>query len=222
MRTLKTKHSLFAIPAALCILFACNNSSDYKNDKDSISKQSAVVEQTNVDTNAINNGGATIGPAADTTAVHADNAGTTTDTKKSIVKHTPTKKGHKGEARITVYSPRYTGKMEEDKEGIYNYTEIKPMFPGGEAELAKFIKANIQYPQAAIDDGVEGTVMVTFAVNENGKVFSPKLKEEKVGYGLDEEALAAVRKMPKWTPGRIKGKNVKTYYDLPITFSLED
>ncbi len=221
MKVQQTKHAIFAIPAAICLFFACNNGSDYKTDKDSIKQQSAVIEQTIVDTNAMGTGNATVGPTKDTTAVNADKREATV-AKKTMAKKSPAKKGHKGVVRIAVYNPTYTAKMEEDNNGIYNFTEIKPMFPGGEAELAKFIQANIRYPQNAIDDGVEGTVVVTFAVNEKGKVFSPKLKDEKVGYGLDEEAMAAVGKMPRWTPGRVKGKNVKTYYDLPITFTLAD
>ncbi len=221
MKVQQTKHAIFAIPAAICLFFACNNSSDYKTDKDSIQKQNAVIEQSNADTNAMGNGNPTVGPAKDTAVVNAHKLDATA-ANKTMAKKSPAKKGHKGVARIAVYSPDYTAKMEEDNNGIYNYAEIKPMFPGGEAELAKFIQANIQYPQNAIDDGVEGTVVVTFAVNEKGKVFSPKLKDEKVGYGFDEEAMAAVGKMPRWTPGRIKGKNVKTYYNLPITFTLAD
>ena len=221
MSAIKINYFLFAVAAALCIFSACGNGNDYKDDKDSISKQSAVVEQTNVDTNAINNGGATVGPVADTTSIPAASAATA-DTKKVVVTHSPAKKGHKGHARMAAYSPNYTAKMEEDKNGIYNFAEVKPTFPGGEKELDKFIQDNIKYPQDAMDNGVEGTVIISFAVNENGKVFSPKLTHEKLGYGLDEEALAAVRKMPKWSPGRVKGKNVKTYYSLPITFTLAD
>jgi periplasmic protein TonB len=217
MKAQQNKHAIFAIPAAMCILLACNNSNDYKSDKDSLQKQSAVIEQSSIDTNVIT----TVGPARDTTDAAASNT-VGIATKSALAKKNPAKKGHKGVTRIAIYNPTYTAKMEEDKNGIYNYAEIKPMFPGGEAELAKFIQSNIQYPQSAIDDGVEATVVVTFAVNEKGKVFSPKLKDEKVGYGLDEEALAAVRKMPRWTPGRVKGKNVKTYYNLPITFTLAD
>lgn len=107
-----------------------------------------------------------------------------------------------------------------DKEGIYNRAEIKPSFPGGQQALAKFIQDNIVYPDAAIDNGVEATVDVVFAVDETGKVYTPRLKNEKEGYGLDEASLNVVSKMPKWNPGQIKGKNVKSYYTLPISFVI--
>ena len=107
-----------------------------------------------------------------------------------------------------------------DKEGIYNRAEIKPSFPGGQQALAKFIQDNIVYPDAAIDNGVEATVDVIFAVDEAGKVYTPRLRNEKEGYGLDEASLNVVSKMPKWNPGQIKGKNVKSYYTLPISFVI--
>lgn len=108
-----------------------------------------------------------------------------------------------------------------DKEGIYNRAEIKPSFPGGQQALAKFIQDNIVYPDAAIDNGVEATVDVVFAVDEAGKVYTPRLRNEKEGYGLDEASLNVVSKMPKWNPGQIKGKNVKSYYTLPISFVIQ-
>lgn len=110
--------------------------------------------------------------------------------------------------------------IEMDKEGIYNRAEIRPSFPGGQGALAKFIQENIVYPDAAIDNGVEATVDVVFAVDENGKVYTPRLKNEHQGYGLDEASLNVVSIMPKWNPGQIKGKNVKSYYTLPISFVI--
>ncbi len=111
--------------------------------------------------------------------------------------------------------------MEMDKEGIYSRTEIKPTYPGGEAALAKFIQDHIVYPDKAIDQGIEGTVEVMFAVDENGKVYTPFVKGSRQGYGLDEEATKVVSQMPRWNPGQIKGKNVKSYYTLPISFQIQ-
>lgn len=217
---------LVAAATSVCMLFACNSNKDYKTDGDTVdaaSKQTAVSQQTNVDTAAMNNGGSTA-PPADSTVVNpsapASSAGAPAASSKGSAKPNMAKKGHKGQIRTAVRSERMTGKMEEDKNGVYNYTEVLPMYPGGQNNLDQFVQSHIQYPQDAIDNGVEGTVTVTFAVDENGKVYSPSIKGEKLGYGLDEEAMKVVNQMPKWTPGRIKGKNVKTYYDLPITFTL--
>lgn len=212
MKILNNTSGLLAVTAYTCLLFACGSSSDYKNDNDSTSKQNAVIEQSNVDTNAMKNDGSQPAMANDTSSSKT--------TKTVMAQPNPAKKGHKGTIRMAVYKPGAKDKMEADKEGVYNYAEIRPMFPGGENELEKFVQDNIKYPQDATDNGVEGTVTVIFAVDETGKVYAPKLKDEKLGYGLDDEAIAVIKKMPRWTPGRIKGKNVKTYYNLPITFSL--
>ena len=110
--------------------------------------------------------------------------------------------------------------IEQDAQGIYNRAEIKPTYPGGEAALAKFIQDNIVYPDPALDNGVEADVNVVFAVDENGKVYTPMVKGERTGYGLDEAATNVVSKMPRWNPGQIKGKNVKSYYNLPISFKI--
>jgi len=109
-----------------------------------------------------------------------------------------------------------------DKEGVYARAEIMPMFPGGEDALRKYIEDNIRYPEQALDNGTEGTVTVKFAVDENGKVYTPVVdpSSAKPGDGLEQEALRVVNSMPRWTPGRIKGKNVKTMYSLPITYRL--
>lgn len=112
--------------------------------------------------------------------------------------------------------------IEMDKEGIYNRAEIKPSYPGGEKALAKFIQENIVYPEDAIDNGVEATVDVVFAVDEAGRVYTPRIKGEREGYGLDQASLDVVSKMPKWNPGQIKGKNVKSYYSLPISFVINN
>ena len=114
----------------------------------------------------------------------------------------------------------YKMTIEMDKEGIYNRAEIRPSYPGGQKALAKFIQDNIVYPESAIENGVEGSVDVVFAVDENGKVYTPMIKGNKAGYGLDDASLDVVNKMPRWNPGQIKGKNVKSYYTLPISFKI--
>jgi protein TonB len=119
------------------------------------------------------------------------------------------------------YDIRYsTIPIEINSQGIYSRAEIKPTYPGGEKALARFIQDNINYPESAIDEGVEGTVEVVFAVDENGRVYTPYIKGSRAGYGLDEEATRVVSKMPTWNPGQIKGRNVKSYYSLPISFVI--
>lgn len=110
--------------------------------------------------------------------------------------------------------------MEKDRQGIYYRTEVKPSYPGGEKALAKFIQENIVYPEAALENGVEGEVVVGFAVDERGVIYTPIIKGDLAGYGLDEAATNVVAKMPVWNPGQIRGMNVKSYFSLPIKFRI--
>jgi len=114
-----------------------------------------------------------------------------------------------------------SSKMETDKMGYYNYTETAPTFPGGQGSLESYINNNIHYPEAAIDNGAEGTVNVMFTIDENGKPGNAKTTGTAIGYGLEEEAIRVVNSMSNWTPGTIKENKVKAWYTLPITFQLE-
>jgi TonB family protein len=149
---------------------------------------------------------------------------TITTKKLGIAKPNPAKKGGKGKvivvSNVAVVKPLSNAPKVMDNEGYYERVDVLPSYPGGDKALAKFVENNITYPQDAINDGVEGTVNVMFAVDENGTVYTPSTKGEALGYGLDEAAANVVRKMPRWNPGSIKGKNVKTHFTLPITFQI--
>jgi TonB family protein len=113
-------------------------------------------------------------------------------------------------------------KMEKDKMGYYNRTEVLPAFSGGQSAMENYIVNTIEYPQDAIDNNVEGIVTVQFGVDESGNVSNVSAVGNKIGYGLEEEAIRVISKMPKWTPGQVKGKNVKTWRILPINYRLEE
>jgi len=113
-------------------------------------------------------------------------------------------------------------KIERDKDGVYNKVETMPTYPGGEAALQTFVENHVNYPQQAVDQNAEGTVRVSFIVDEKGNVVKPSVISGVTGNtALDEEALRVVQQMPKWKPGMVKGKTVKTRLSLPITFQLE-
>jgi len=134
-------------------------------------------------------------------------------------KPNPAKKGLKGKA--TVVAPvRSSEKMEADASGVYANAEYLPTYPGGATALQKYFNDHIEYPSDASNEGIEGTVNVSFVVDENGKLSSPQVVGEKMGYGLEEEALRIIKTMPSWNAGKLKGKNVKTRYTLPVRFSL--
>ena len=124
----------------------------------------------------------------------------------------------KGRASASMKADDASAKIEKDKMGIYSRAEVSPNYGGN---LESYIQDNIQYPQDAIDNNIEGTVQVQFAVDENGKVTNVSTLGNKLGYGLEEEAIKVVSAMPKWTPGQVKGKKVKTWRTLPIVYQLE-
>lgn len=157
-------------------------------------------------------------PKIEKPAVPDQMATVTSDTSKA--KPNPAKKGMKGKVAVKGMAKPANAVIETDKEGIYTSSEILPSYPGGEDALANYFSKNINYPEEASMEGMEGTVVINFVVDENGHVHSPVIASPRLGYGLEEEALRVFNTMPAWTPGRIKGKNVKTRYTLPISFQL--
>ncbi|NVO02915.1 MAG: energy transducer TonB [Bacteroidetes bacterium] len=101
----------------------------------------------------------------------------------------------------------------------YTFVEQMPEFVGGEEALMLFLKNNISYPDEAKEKGIKGTVYVTFIVDVDGKLLNPEILKGP-HYLLNNEVLRVVNKMPKWHPGRIKGKPVPVQFNLPIKFLL--
>jgi periplasmic protein TonB len=97
--------------------------------------------------------------------------------------------------------------------------EELPQFPGGEKELFKFVSTNLNYPDIASQQGIEGIVYVTFTVEKDGSVGDIEILRG-IGGGCDEEALRVVSIMPAWKPGTQKGKPVSVRYNMPVRFSL--
>lgn len=126
-----------------------------------------------------------------------------------------------GKASIGMEKTETREKMRKDKMGYYNYTEVLPVYSGGQEALESYITNNIEYPQEAIDNSIEGTVNVQFAVDEKGNISNVKTIGPEIGYGLEQEAVKVVAAMPQWSPGQVNGKKVKTWRILPITYRLE-
>lgn len=133
---------------------------------------------------------------------------------------TKTKKKGKVSANVAIANYKET-KVKKDKDGVYTKPEVMPSYPGNNDALSNYINTNLKYPEQAIDNNVEGTVQVQFVVDRDGKVSDVKTIGNKLGYGLDEEAVTVVSNLPKWTPGKVNGKNVKTRLTIPITYKLE-
>lgn len=104
---------------------------------------------------------------------------------------------------------------------IFDRAEVMPVFPGGPAALMKFLGSNIRYPAIARENGLEGKVIVKFYVDTDGTVRDPQVLKDGVGGGAGDEAIRVIKTMPKWSPGSQRGKSVKVYYTLPVTFKLQ-
>ena len=103
---------------------------------------------------------------------------------------------------------------------IFTVVEDMPGFPGGEEELFRFLGKNIKYPAMAKDAGIKGMVYVNFVVWIDGTIKDVKVLRG-IGGGCDEEAMRVVKSMPKWKPGKQRGKTVPVSYNLPIRFTLK-
>ena len=121
------------------------------------------------------------------------------------------------ETKVQVYIP--VEEDEEEEAQIFTVVESMPDFPGGDAARIKYLNNNIKYPQMARESGIQGKVFVTFVVEKNGKVTDVKVLRG-IGGGCDEEAIRVIKNMPKWVPGKQRGKPVRVQFNLPIIFKL--
>ncbi len=127
-----------------------------------------------------------------------------------------TKYGARINQGIRVYDePKVPG-----SETIYHSVEQMPRFPGGEAALVKYIDTHIKYPPSAVQNRVQGKVIVQFVVKKDGSIGEVKVVRS-VDKDLDKEAIRVVKSLPKFTPGRQNGQVVSVWYTLPVTFKLK-
>lgn len=121
---------------------------------------------------------------------------------------------------IEVYVPPVREEEEVVEQEIFTVVESMPEFPGGAGKMMEFIAKNIKYPAMARESGIQGRVFVNFVVEPNGSVSNVKVLRG-IGGGCDEEAIRVVESMPKWTPGRQRGKAVRVSFNLPVRFTLQ-
>lgn len=126
----------------------------------------------------------------------------------------------KGQAVEIKYVPEVVEEEEVEEQQIFQVVEEMPEFPGGMAECLKFLAKNIKYPTIAQENGVQGRVIVQFVVNQDGSIVDPVVVRSVDPY-LDKEALRVIKMMPKWKPGKQRGKAVRVKYTVPVTFKLQ-
>ena len=118
------------------------------------------------------------------------------------------------------YVPVEVEEEEPEEQQIFQVVEEMPEFPGGMAECLKFLGKNIKYPTISQENGVQGKVIVQFVVNKDGSIVDPVVVRSVDPY-LDKEALRVIKTMPKWKPGKQRGKAVRVKYTVPVTFKLQ-
>ena len=111
-------------------------------------------------------------------------------------------------------------KPKEEETKVFDVVEKMPSFPGGDAELMKYLSTHIKYPVVAEENGIQGRVIATFVVERDGSISDVKVIKS-VDPSLDKEAIRVLKSMPKWIPGKQNGSAVRVKYTVPVTFRLQ-
>jgi protein TonB len=109
--------------------------------------------------------------------------------------------------------------VEEDDEEVFMVVENMPEFPGGDLGLMKYIQKNVKYPPIAKEYNITGKVYISFVVDKSGSVTNVKVVRG-VDKNLDAEAVRVIESLPKYKPGKQRGKAVKVMFTVPINFTL--
>jgi len=109
--------------------------------------------------------------------------------------------------------------VEEDDDEVFMVVENMPEFPGGDLGLMKYIQKNVKYPPIAKEYNITGKVYISFVVDKSGSVTNVKVVRG-VDKNLDAEAVRVIKSLPKYKPGKQRGKAVKVMFTVPINFTL--
>lgn len=119
------------------------------------------------------------------------------------------------------YVPVEVEEEEPEEQTIFEVVEEMPEFPnGGQAGLMQYLAKNIKYPTIAQENGTQGRVVCQFVVNKDGSIVDVKVLRSVDPY-LDKEAVRVISTMPKWKPGKQRGKPVRVKYTVPVMFRLQ-
>ncbi len=108
---------------------------------------------------------------------------------------------------------------EADLDAVYDFPEENPEFKGGMQKMYEYLRDNIQYPEMAKENGIQGKVFVQFVVGKDGAIRDIKVLKG-IHKTLDKEAVRVVKSMPKWNPGKQLGIPVSVRFTLPIKFKI--
>lgn len=125
-------------------------------------------------------------------------------------------------AQVQTYTPPAVVEEEEEESAqqIFTVVEEMPEFPGGQGALLQYLAKSIKYPVIAQENGIHGRVTCSFVVEKDGSVTDIQVVRG-ADPSLDKEAIRVITAMPKWKPGKQRGKPVRVKYTVPVTFRLQ-
>ena len=122
---------------------------------------------------------------------------------------------------VVIAAPVEAPVEEEEEEVVFVVVESMPEFPGGQQALFKYLSENVKYPVIAQENGIQGRVICQFVVNKDGSIVDVEVVRSGGDPSLDKEAIRVIKSMPKWKPGKQRGKPVRVKYTVPVNFKLQ-
>jgi len=125
------------------------------------------------------------------------------------------------EEEVVIAAPVSAPEEDEEEEVVFVVVESMPEFPGGQQALFKYLSENVKYPVIAQENGIQGRVICQFVVNKDGSIVDVEVVRSGGDPSLDKEAVRVIKSMPKWKPGKQRGKAVRVKYTVPVNFKLQ-
>ena len=125
------------------------------------------------------------------------------------------------DVEVVIAAPVEAPVEEEEEEVVFVVVETMPEFPGGQQALFKYLSENVKYPVIAQENGIQGRVICQFVVNKDGPIVEVEVVRSGGDASLDKEAVRVIKSMPKWKPGKQRGKAVRVKYTVPVNFRLQ-
>ena len=125
------------------------------------------------------------------------------------------------EVEVIIAAPVELPVEEEEEEVVFKVVEQQAEFPGGPQAMFKYLSEHIKYPVICQENGIQGKVICQFTVNKDGSIVDIQVLRSSGHDALDKEAMRVIQSMPKWAPGKQRGKPVRSRFTLPVTFKLQ-
>ncbi len=125
------------------------------------------------------------------------------------------------EVEVIIAAPVELPVEEEEEEVVFKVVEQQAEFPGGPQAMFKYLSDHIKYPVICQENGIQGKVICQFTVNRDGSIVDIQILRSAGHDALDNEAKRVIQSMPKWTPGKQRGKPVRSRFTLPVSFKLQ-